>query len=153
MVYIRILKKMGKDMSNPGTPNPALSMLKVQAYERLITFAERIGFPSLADRLPSGNLSAQALGEMYISSIKSEFEHQIGQQIYVSEGLWKAICDLKDQQIFIIQQLLTALSPDAPGSSLEKTIGMFLDADPMATMQTTVKEAIRHEAQKQMEHY
>ena len=37
------------------------SMLSVQAYERLVTFADRSGFPALISRFPAGSLGANQL--------------------------------------------------------------------------------------------
>jgi hypothetical protein len=38
------------------------SMLSVQAYERLVTFADRSGFPAMISRFPAGSLSANETG-------------------------------------------------------------------------------------------
>ena len=120
----------------------------MQAYERLVTFIERAGFPALVDRLPAGTLSATQLSVVFKEAIRTEFEHNLSQQIYIAEGSWQAICDMKDQQLFILTQLSLTLSANASGSDLTMTIQDFLAADPNASIQPLVLDLIRNEAKK-----
>ena len=97
-------------------------MLIMQAYERLITFSERCGFKSLLERFPAGTMDANQLQVVYRESIRSEFEHNLSQQIYVPENIWQAVNDLKEQQLFIIEQVTAALPEKSPGTMLEAAI-------------------------------
>jgi hypothetical protein len=124
------------------------AQLTMQAYERLVTFIERAGFPALVDRLPAGTLSATQLSDVFKEAIRTEFEHNLSQQIYIAEGSWQAICDMKDQQLFILTQLSLTLSANALGSDLTKAIQDFLAADPNASIQPLVLDLIRNEAKK-----
>jgi hypothetical protein len=124
------------------------AQLTMQAYERLVTFIERAGFPALVDRLPAGTLSATQLSDVFKEAIRTEFEHNLSQQIYIAEGSWQAICDMKDQQLFILTQLSLTLSANASGSDLTKAIQDFLAADPNASIQPLVLDLIRNEAKK-----
>jgi hypothetical protein len=124
------------------------AQLTMQAYERLVTFIERAGFPALVDRLPAGTLSATQLSVVFKEAIRTEFEHNLSQQIYIAEGSWQAICDMKDQQLFILSQLSLTLSANASGSDLTKAIQDFLAADPNASIQPLVLDLIRNEAKK-----
>jgi len=124
------------------------SQLKMQAYERLLTLVQRMGFPALSERLPAGTLTAKQLAAVYAAAISSEFEHVITQQIYVSEELWQSVCDLKDQQLFIIEQLNKTLPETAMGSAWEDAWKAFLHADANASLQPMVLEAIKKEAKQ-----
>ena len=124
------------------------AQLTMQAYERLVTFIERAGFPALVDRIPAGTLSANQLSVVFKEAIRTEFEHNLSQQIYIDEGSWQAICDMKDQQLFILTQLSLTLSANASGSDLTKAIQDFLAADPNASIQPLVLDLIRNEAKK-----
>ena len=124
------------------------AQLTMQAYERLVTFIERAGFPALVDRLPAGTLSATQLSDVFKEAIRTEFEHNLSQQIYIAEGSWQAICDMKDQQLFILTQLSLTLSANASGSDLTKAIQDFLASDPNASIQPLVLDLIRNEAKK-----
>ena len=125
-------------------------MLSVQAYERLVTFADRSGFPALISRFSSGNLNANQLAEVIIQAIKQEFEHNLSQQIYVAEGAWQAVVDLKDQQCFILEQLVATLASDASGDLLVEAVKSFLAADPNASIQPIVLELLKTEARNNL---
>jgi hypothetical protein len=124
------------------------AQLTMQAYERLVTFIERAGFPALVDRLPAGTLSATQLSAVFKEAIRTEFEHNLSQQIYIAESNWQAICDMKDQQLFILTQLSLTLSANASGSDLTNAIKDFLAADANASIQPLVLDLIRNEAKK-----
>ena len=51
------------------------SMLSVQAYERLVTFADRSGFPTLVSRFPAGSLSANQLVDVLKQAIQLAKDH------------------------------------------------------------------------------
>lgn len=120
----------------------------MQAYERLVTFIERAGFPALVNRLPPGTLSAFELSVVFKEAIRTEFEHNLSQQIYIAENNWQAICDMKDQQLFILTQLSLTLPANASGSDLANAIKDFLAADANASIQPLVLDLIRNEAKK-----
>jgi hypothetical protein len=125
-------------------------MLIMQAYERLITFTERSSFKALLERFPARTLDATQLFAVYREAIRTEYEHNLSQQIYVPEGIWQAVSDMKEQQIFILEQLSGTLPPNSPGTLLEHAILHFQASDANASMQPIVLEAIRNAAKKQI---
>ncbi len=126
------------------------SMLSVQAYERLVTFADRSGFPALVSRFPAGNLSANELVDVLKQAITQEFEHNLSQQIYVAESAWQAVVDMKEQQCFILEQLLATLPSDATGDLLLDALKTFLGADPNASIQPIVLELLKTTARNNL---
>ena len=58
--------------------------LRLQAYERLSLFCERISIPNLVLRLRNENMTAAELRMALMLGIQHEFEHNITQQVYVS---------------------------------------------------------------------
>jgi len=132
------------------TNNPNLTLLITQAYERMVTFASRSGFPSMMERMQATEMSAQQLADVYISSIQAEFEHNLSQQIYLPENIWQAITDMKDQQLFILRQIKQTLPENAPANLLSMAIETFLQADPNASMQPMILELLKTEARKNL---
>jgi hypothetical protein len=126
------------------------SMLSVQAYERLVTFADRSGFSALISRFPTVNLNANQLADVIKQAITQEFEQNLSQQIYVAESAWQAVVDLKDQQCFILEQLAATLASDAPGDLLVDAVKTFLAADPNASIQPIVLELLKTEARNNL---
>lgn len=70
---------------------------KLQAYERLTLFLDRISIPSLIVRLQSEQMDSSSLSAAMLISIQKEFEHNITQQLYVKENLWNIIQVIKDE--------------------------------------------------------
>ena len=88
--------------------------LRLQAYERLTLFCERIKVENLINRLQGGNaLSPELVKNAMIVAIQQEFEHNLSQQVYITASLWKIIKLAKDQTITNISQMADA----APATS------------------------------------
>ena len=79
--------------------------LKLQAFERLTLFLERIALNKLVTRIQPVNDNKQAYAMALIHTIETEFEHNITQQIYVSEELWNIVQTAKNRTIQIIREL------------------------------------------------
>ena len=73
--------------------------MRFQAYERLTLLLERIRIPNLVMRLQTSESSATDLMKAIVISVQKEYEHNLTQQIYVSEELWKIISLTKDSTI------------------------------------------------------
>lgn len=86
--------------------------LKLQAYERLALFLERIRIPVLMMRFPMSDGNAKNICKTLMLGIQQEFEHNMVQQIYVSEKLWEIIVLAKDETLHEVdtasQQFLDA---------------------------------------------
>lgn len=96
--------------------------LKIQAYERLIIFLERINPNSLVVRVNKQGMSAQQLQLELIKNIRSEYEHNLSQQIYLSQGAWELVKTAKEELIKLINVSATKVDPNAPGNELAMTI-------------------------------
>lgn len=77
---------------------------KILAYERLTLFCERIRIPNLLMRLSSSEDRIEGVLHALLISVQKEYEHNITQQIYVSENLWKIISLAKNEILNLINQ-------------------------------------------------
>lgn len=92
--------------------------LKLQAYERLIIFLERI-HPNLhVVRTNKASFTCQQLHQELIKSIKAEYEHNLSQQIYVSKGAWEMVKNAKEEIIKLINLTYSKVNPDASSQDL-----------------------------------
>jgi hypothetical protein len=130
--------------------NPEMVRLQLQAYERLIILVERIGLSNMIGRIPAGNLSAQQLQSSLIQTVKQEFEYNVSQQLYVSATAWDAVKNLKEQNIFIINQIAAMLPANAPAADLNKKIAELLSQDENASLQNIVAALLQKEAKELM---
>lgn len=77
--------------------------LRLQAFERLVLFLERISLNKLLVRIAPTGKDALKYSHKLITIIEQEFEHNLAQQIYVSETAWKAVVTSKNLMIKIIR--------------------------------------------------
>jgi len=121
--------------------------LKLQAYERLSVFAERSSLKNLVTRTPYGHLNVVDFQLTLMDILKNEYEYNISQQIYVAPEMWKAISNLKDQNIYIINQIAATLPSDAPAIELTRRMLQYA-ANPNAELSNIVLDALQYEAKK-----
>ena len=117
--------------------------LKLQAYERLSLFCERIAIPSLILRLNTPDTTIQNLRHAMLVSIQKEFEHNITQQLYVSESLWRIIKIASDQTADTINLLSTRLDINDPTEMFVESYYKFseeLKMDPLLTALSAIKQ-------------
>ncbi len=124
--------------------------LRLQAYERLALLAERIALQNLISRIPNTGFSAKQMQQSLVEAIKTEYEYNISQQVYVSPEAWRAVNNLKEQNIYIINQLTTTLPFQASAMDLNKQIIDYLINNPKASLHTIVLEVLNFEAKKIM---
>jgi Fe2+ transport system protein B len=96
--------------------------VRLQAYERIALFLERIAPDSLIMRLHSPGMSARQLQGDLLKSIRAEFEHNVAQQIYMTPSAWKAIRSAKEETIKLINIASSQIPDDAKGMDLGQKI-------------------------------
>jgi len=139
-----------KKTNSDGTGDISTRQLQLQAYERLILLTDRIALPNLIQRVNQPDLNAREMQSLLIHSIRQEFEHNITQQIYVSAEAWDAVRNYKEQNLLIINQVASYLSPEASGLDLNKHLLELLVQSPKASLQNIVSDALSFEAKKLM---
>lgn len=105
-------------MHNSKTVTP----IKLQAYERIVLFLERISLESLLVRVSSPDMTSQQLHSALLTTIRSEFEHNLSQQIYMSQQAWEVVRNARSNTIKIINSEAEKMKPDAPGMLLSKQL-------------------------------
>lgn len=96
--------------------------LRLQAYERLVMYIERIHPRQLIPRVYQAGMTASDLQQALTFNIKTEFEHNLSQQIYVSKQVWDTVKGVKEQEMNMINQIAKQLPPDAPAKELHQRI-------------------------------
>ena len=84
---------------------PDTLSLRLQAYERMTLFLERINPSQLLVRITPISNDKRDYQNFVIAQIEQEFEHNLTQQIYVSDDCWSIIMTAKNATI---QMLLVA---------------------------------------------
>lgn len=121
--------------------------LRLQAYERLSLFAERNSLKNLVSRVSYSGMNVLDYQLALLETIRTEYEYNVSQQIYVSNEMWKAIGNLKDQNIYIINQLAASLPTRASAVELGKRL-LEYSGNRNAELSTIVLEALQFEAKQ-----
>jgi hypothetical protein len=95
--------------------------IRLQAYERMTLFLERISPQNLLVRLNAG-MPAREFHQLLLQEIRSEFNHNVSQQVYMSVEVWELIKNAKEDLILAINEAASEVAPDAPSLDLSKKI-------------------------------
>lgn len=110
--------------------NRLITPLRLQAYERVILFLERISPESLIMRTNQPGLTARQLQNELLSSIRAEFEHNLSQQLYISQEGWEMVKITRGNTVKLINTAAESIPPDAPGFNLSsKILDMLMAMD------------------------
>lgn len=96
--------------------------MRLQAHERLIIFIDRINPANLLLRLHQQGISVAALQTLVINEIKSEYQHNITQQLYIDTVSWNVVRKLKDDTVAMINNAVQGLPENATGVDLSKKV-------------------------------
>ena len=110
------LIELKKTISNQTLP------LRLQAYERVVLFIERVNPANLLIRLNSTAYPAAELHSLIVTEIRNEYQHNITQQLYVSNRAWAVVKRVKDDTLSIVNNAVKALPENATGLDLSKII-------------------------------
>src|SRR6187397_123031 len=76
--------------------------IRLQAYERMALFLERISPQNLLVRLNASGMTSKEFHQLLLSEIRSEYNHNVAQQVYMSENIWNLIKNAKEDLIVSI---------------------------------------------------
>lgn len=84
---------------------------RMRAYERLTLFLERITPESMLGRFKISGMTNIQLQQMLVQAIRDEFEHNLSQQIYVSEELWLMVKNAREGMVQFINSCASQCEP------------------------------------------
>lgn len=95
---------------------------RLQAYERMCLFLERIAPSSLILRLNIGEFTAQEFQHILLNEIREEYNHNVSQQVYMSIEVWDLIKNAKEELVTIINDASVKMEKEASSIELSKQI-------------------------------
>ncbi len=96
--------------------------LKLQAYERIILFLERISPESMLLRIQQPKMNVAQMQKALLLTIRAEYEHNLSQQIYVSNEAWELVKATKENLIKLVNLASGNLRPDDSAMELSKRL-------------------------------
>jgi hypothetical protein len=96
--------------------------MQLQAYERITLLLERITVDSLLVREKDNSLNSRGFHQKLLTAIRSEYEHNLSQQIYCSTEAWQVVKNAKEAIIKMVNQAAIETPPEEPSIELSKKI-------------------------------
>lgn len=96
--------------------------IRLQAYERLTLLLERIAPENLLIRVKRHGMGFRDLQKELLQSIRSEFDHNLSQQIYVSDKAWEVVVGAKENVVKLINNTSMKVEKDATAMDFSKAI-------------------------------
>jgi hypothetical protein len=120
--------------------------LRLQAYERMALFLERISPNNLLLRLAVPGLPAKEFQQILLNEIRDEYNHNVSQQIFMSEVVWDLVRNAKEDLIMTINDAITDVPAEGTTIDLSKRIMervMNKSVDPIALAMSELKKEIQ----------
>ncbi len=119
--------------------------IKLQAYERIVLFLERISLESMLVRVSSPGMTAAQLHSALLTTVRSEFEHNLSQQIYMSPQAWEVVRNARSSMIKIINGEFEKMPEAASGMDFSRKLlagVMEMDKEPTRAAIDFIKSEI-----------
>ena len=103
--------------------------LRLQAYERMALFLERINPSKILIRVTPNSQNKNDYENLLIYSIEQEFEHNLTQQIYITDACWTIILTAKNTIIQNIRKTNMSEKIDSADKLRETILRDLLDSE------------------------
>ena len=112
------LRSLDLKLTNQNSITP----VRMQAYERVVVYLERISPSSLIMRIHKSGMSARLLHAELLKSIRNEYDHNIAQQIYMSNASWELVKSAKEEMINLVNAAAHKVKENSDGVELCKVL-------------------------------
>ena len=152
-VYIVLQKMLKSDevrqnfVLKKASQQTTISM-RLQAYERLILFLERISPDALVLRTHQQNLSNQDFHILLLSVVREEFEHNLSQQLYVGNDAWETVKTAKESVVMHINESAAQLNVENSSMELARLVVENYAKDGNANLISAAINMLKNEAKK-----
>lgn len=96
--------------------------IRLQAYERVTLFLERISPESLLVRVNEPGMTVHKMQSSLLSNIRAEWEHNLSQQLYISNEAWELVKNAKDNVVKLISISAEKINPKEQSMVLSQSI-------------------------------
>ncbi len=122
-----------------------ITPIRLQAYERVVLFLERISPANLILRVNQPEMDARRLQSALVQAIREEYEHNLSLQVYLTVKSWEMVKTGKEELIRIINQSASELPQEAQSMDLaQKIFENYLKTEkpPLATATEFLKKEV-----------
>ncbi len=111
-----------KELDIRSETTKTLLPIRLQAYERMAFFLERISPYNLLIRLNGRTENVAEFQQLMLAEIREEFSHNLSQQVYMSDEVWTVVKNAMNETVALINLSSKEIAPDAPAIELAKRI-------------------------------
>ena len=120
--------------------------IRLQAYERLILLLERISPESIIVRVNKRDMLASDMQAALLGTIRAEWEHNLSQQLYVSNEAWEMVRNAKENIVKLINISSDRVNPNETALILSQKIletMVELDTNPVSYAVDFLKKEVK----------
>ena len=123
VVETMLKKQFERSVLEIRTKNQEITLpIRLQAYERIALLLERISPHNLILRINQPEMRTIDLQQQMVSEIREEYNHNMSQQIYMSEVTWGLVRSSVEDVISVINLAGQQVEPEAPSIELARKI-------------------------------
>lgn len=111
-----------KELAIKAETTKTMLPIRLQAYERMALFLERISPNNLLIRLNGRAENVVEFQQLMLAEIREEFSHNLSQQVYMSDQAWTVVKNAMNETVALINLSARDLAPDSPALELSKRI-------------------------------
>src|SRR5688572_29521404 len=119
---------------------------RLQAFERMALFLERISPQNLLVRLSTTGMTSREFHQLLLTEIRNEYNHNVSQQVYMSDNVWSLVKNAKEDLILSINDAAGEMSMESTSLDLSRKIfekSINKQVDPIAHALTELKKEIQ----------
>lgn len=111
-----------KELNIKQKNSELVTPIRLQAYERMTLFLERITPNNLLVRLGDKGIQVLDFQQILLKEIRDEYNHNLSQQVYMSHEVWEEIQSAMNEVVTLINTSAGELKSDDPAIYLSKKI-------------------------------
>jgi hypothetical protein len=96
--------------------------IRLQAYERIVLLLERITPSNMLLRVSGSGHTAADYHRVLLTEIRNEFNHNMSQQVYMTEQAWQQVKHAREEVVNLINKSYQGLNDKSKGTDLAKRI-------------------------------
>lgn len=126
-----------------------ISPLRMRAYERLALLLERTTPEHMLMDMPLAEMTPLQVQAQLMQTIRQEYDHNLSQQVYVSDELWVLIVEAKTQTVAFVNTIAQQLPPESAALDYAKALVTAFHSNG-DTPNALAMAALKKEAQRLM---
>lgn len=99
-----------------------ISPLRMRAYERLSLLLERTTPEHMLLELNLGEMTILQVQQHLMRTIRLEYDHNLSQQVYVSDQVWDTIIAAREQMVAFINTMAQQMPPESTALDFAKVL-------------------------------